>query len=230
MSETTEHNAKQIARYLEFAPSFIGPGAPPDEPMGKKHRGVSRPPATERAMDFWAEPCNAEAGRALGWRIAQLMSTRAAWRGVYFSSLLTNLYEDPACIPRWESRQTKDDRDRHAAFWKMCRLLADSVAASDPDRQINVSIPRRDDQRKAEEWQAEHNRDNNERRSERAQSLAEQIREQYEWLKSECPEWTDAEVRTRLQADFGFYATKGNSVLSRETVNAALRGTNDTAA
>lgn len=175
-------------------------------------------------MDFWAEPCNADAARALGWRIAQLMNTRAAWRGIYFSSLLTNLYEDPACIPRWESRQTKDDRARHAAFWKMCRLLAHSIAASDPDRQINVKIPKRDDQRRADEWQAEHNRDNNEKRSARAQGLAEMIREQYEWLKNECPDWTDAEVRTRLQVDFGVYATKGNDVLSRDVVNKAIRG------
>ncbi len=228
--ETVEHNTQQIAKYFEFAPSFIGPGPPPSEPMGKKYKGSSRPPATEKAMDFWAEPCNRDASQLLGWRIAELMGSQIRWRGIYFSSLITNLYEDPTSVPRWERKETPDDRARLAAFWKMCRLLAQSVAASDPDRQINVVIPRREEQRRADEWQAEHNRDNNEKRSERAASLARQIREQYAWLKCECPEWTDAEIRTRLQSDFAVFATKGNEVLSRETVNAALRSDGDEAA
>ncbi len=184
---------------------------------------MSRPPATEKAMDFWAEPCNLDASRILKPRIAELRNTRAAWRGVYFSSLLTHLDEDPTSVPRWERKETKYDRDRLAAFWKMCGLLADSIAAEYPERQINVKIPKGDTQRKADEWQAEHNRDNNEKRSQRAKKLAEQIREYYEWLKKEYPERTDAQIRTKIQHDFAGFATKGNSVLSRETVNAALR-------
>ncbi len=140
--ENVEHNTKQIAKYLEMAPSFIGPGPPPSEPMGKKYKGISRPPATEKAMAFWGEPCNRDAARLLGWRIAQLMGSQVRWRGVYFSTLITNLYEDPTSVPRWERKEAPDDRTRLAAFWKMCRLLAQSVAASDPNRQINVAMPK----------------------------------------------------------------------------------------
>ena len=228
-SEHKEHNTRQIKRYLEFAPSFIGPGAPPDEPMGKKHKGVSRPPATEKAMDFWAEPCNADAARLLEPRIAELRVRPVRWRGVFFSGLLAELYSDPTTVPRWERREGDGSR-RLAAFDKMCRLLADSLAAEHPGRQINVKIPKRDTQRRAEEWQAEHNRDNNDKRSERARALAEMIREQYAWLKREWPDSADSDIRTRLQHDFAFYATKGNDRLSRETVNKALREGEHTAA
>lgn len=219
-----EHNREQVERYLEFAPSFIGPGAPPSEPMGKKHRGVSRPPATERAMDFWAEPCNADAARVLDPRIAELRRSAVRWRGVSFSSLLTELYSDPTTVPRWERRDAPEDGRRLAAFKKMCRLLADAIHARHPGCQIDVKIPKRDDQKRAEDWQAEHNRDNNAARSERSQSLHGQIREQYAWLRRVHPEWPDGEIRTILQKDFAVYATKGNDRLSRETVNAALRG------
>jgi hypothetical protein len=198
--------------------------------MGKKYKGISRPPATEKAMDFWAEPCNRDASQVLGWRIAQLRGANVRWRGVHFSTLITNLYEDPTSVPRWERKETADDARRLAAFWKMCRLLADSIAASNPDRQINVLIPKRSDQRRSEEWQAEHNRDNNEKRSERAEKLAERIRARYEEVKRERPSLSDSEVRAWLQHEFAAHATKGNDVLSRETVNAALRGGDDEAA
>lgn len=198
--------------------------------MGKKHKGSSRVPATDRAHDFWAEPCNAEAARLLEPKIAELRVRPIRWRGVFFSGLIAELYSDPTTVPRWERRETGEDGRRISAFKKMCRLLADSIEAEGPGRQINVKIPKRDAQRRAEEWQAEHNRDNNEKRSERSRGLAGQIRGQYAWLKREYPGWTDAQVRTRLQHDFGSYATKGNAALSRETVNAALRGLDDSAA
>lgn len=224
VKRSCDHNDKQIARYLEYAPSFIGPGAPPSEPMGKKHKGTSRPPATDKAMDFWMEPSNRVAGLILNPLIAEMRNSGLAWRGVYFSTVLTHLYEDPTSVPRWEREETKYDRERLAAFKKMCKLLAATVAAQyGPHRQINVVVSKRAEQKKREDWQAEHNRDNNEKRSEKARDLAEQIREHYEWLKGECPDWTDAEIRTKIQHDFGHHATKGNMALSRETVNKALR-------
>lgn len=219
-----KHNIRQVARYLEYSPSYIGPGAPPVEPMGKRYRGVSRPPATEAAMDFW--DANQDAARVLDPLIRELMRGDHSWKGVYFSTLLTTLYADPTTLPKWENKETTEDRTNLLAFGKMCRLIADVIKIDyGPDRQINVTIPKRNEHTSS--WQTGHNRDNNEKRSKKAQDIAEAIRSRYKFLAEEQPGWTDSEVRTRLQRDFGAYATKKvhgvTALLSRETVNAALR-------
>lgn len=149
--DTLEHNVSQVARFLEYAPSYIGPGAPSGEPMGKKYKGTSRVPAAEAAHDFWE--ANRDAAKILNPRIRELHKDAdsphealrgVSWRGVYFSHLLTILYADPAVLPRWENRETQEDRDHIGAFWKMCRLIAQSIKAEyGPDRQINVELPRK---------------------------------------------------------------------------------------
>lgn len=175
-------------------------------------------------MDFW--DANQDAARVLNPLIRELMRGDHSWKGVYFSTLLTTLYADPTTLPKWENKETTEDRTNLLAFGKMCRLLSDAIKNQyGADRQINVSIPKRS--QPAANWQTGHNRDNNEKRSKNAENLAKAIRSRYELLTEEQPAWTDSEVRTRLQRDFGAYASKklpgGTPVLSRETVNAALR-------
>lgn len=218
-SEVVKHNMNEIRKFLEFTAAYIGPGAPPNEPLGKKARGSSRPPATEAAMDFWHE--NSDAARILNPMIRELSTQNHAWKGIYFSTLLTLLYADPTVIPRWENRETEEDRNHISAFFKMCRLLADAVKAKyGANRQINVTIPKKNEP--AKDWQTGHNRDNNDNRSSRSRALAIAIRSRYKSLQEET-DWTDSQIRTRLQRDFGAYSTGDTDLLSRSTVNLALK-------
>lgn len=149
-SEALKHNINEIRKYLEYAPSFIGPGAPPGEPLGKKHRGTSRVPATEAAHDFYE--ANRDASRILDPMIRQLYTGEHKWKGIYFSTVLTIVYSDPTAVPKWDDRKTDEDNAYIGAFFKMCRLLADAISADPrygPDRQINVEISEKSKQAKS---------------------------------------------------------------------------------
>ncbi|MCL6437228.1 MAG: hypothetical protein K6T51_01345 [Rubrobacteraceae bacterium] len=133
-----EHNAREIARYLEFAPSYIGPGAPPSEPLSRKYRGGSRPPVTDGAFRFWEE--NARVSRLLNPLIEELRRSNAAFGGVAFSSLILELYSDPTSVSRWHEHA----RRRLRAFRAMCMLLASVLERHlEEDEKIHVWIPRR---------------------------------------------------------------------------------------
>ncbi len=112
--------------------------------MRHKHKGTSRVPATEKAHDFWFEPCNRAAAALIEPLVSHMRRSWVSWAGVQFSDLLTELYSDPTTVARWERLETDEDYKRLAAFKKMCRLMADSIEASRPGRQINVVIPKGD--------------------------------------------------------------------------------------
>lgn len=194
MGRNVEHNAAMVEKYIELHALHIGPGSPPDEPMGQKSKGSSRPPATNAAMNFWST--NMEAAKYINWRIAELRNHDAIYRGVSFSGVLTILYGEPAIIRRWKAaeddpeaattlqkslrhyqkridrireafKRTHGPRRRHAdgiisrlearqepierklwrlredrkyrdAFVKLCRLVADSIHASNPSVRLQV--------------------------------------------------------------------------------------------
>ncbi len=112
--------------------------------MRHKHKGTSRVPATEKAHDFWFEPCNRDAAALIEPLVSEMRRSWVSWAGVQFSDLLTELYSDPTTVARWERLETDEDYKRLAAFKKMCRLMAHSIEASRPGRQINVVIPKGD--------------------------------------------------------------------------------------
>lgn len=200
--------------------------------MGKKFKGTSRLPATDKALDFWLEPSNRDAGRMLSPLLSEIAKSGASWAGVRFSALLTILWSDPAAIAAWERESDGADQRRMlVATRKLCRLLADAVAARyGPDTRLEVKIPKRDVKRSPSEWQDEHNRDNSQKRSEASALLHRAIRKRHKELSEEHPDWSDSRIRGELQAEFGDFATKGNDTLSRETINAALRDTGGSAA
>ncbi len=111
--------------------------------MGKKAKGSSRPPATDRLMCFYED--NRLASRYINWRVAELGRANISWRGISFSSLLTMLYQDPAVIRRWKAAETEDDKAYLEVFRKLCRLVAQSIAASHPGIRINVTVNKKDE-------------------------------------------------------------------------------------
>jgi hypothetical protein len=178
--ENVEHNARAVGKYLEVAPSFIGPGAPPSEPMARKYKGSSRVPATEKAHDFWAEPCNRDAAALIEPLVSEFRRSWVSWAGVQFSSLLAELYSDPTTVPRWERGESKEDFKRLAAFKKMCRLVADSIADKESHRQINVAIPK--GYRRAASKTEARDQDRRERRDEEHEDLSRLVERTMEGL------------------------------------------------
>ncbi len=170
IEKNTRANARAVERWLEMDALYCSTGAPPDEPI-QCFKGSSRSPATETAERFW--DANREASRYIRWRVDELRRSGVRYGGVAFSEVLATLYGEPAIIQRWRSRGTKHDRSRHDALLKLCRLVADSIAAVNPDVRLVVTMSTRDEPVK--DKQEAGMRDHIERKK-------DEKRERYEYL------------------------------------------------
>lgn len=130
--------AEQVRLYIETAAGYAGPGPPPSEPMGKKARGKSRPPASPKAMAFWE--ANRHASRLIEWRLSSLCTHDVSYAGVSFSYLVLEVYRNPAITQSWKSEGTRSDEAENAAFDRLCYLIAQSILASNPHEQIRVIV------------------------------------------------------------------------------------------
>lgn len=189
----TEANARVAAKFLETDAALIGPGPPPQEPMSK-HKGSSRPPAGNRTFRWWencqdSEPSGGEEATLDGdWRdsenratarllnpiIGILLKSKLAYNCIYFSTLITHLYGDPAIITRWENGVTVEDRQHSRAFQKMCRYIADLINADDAGRIISIHVPAKYDR-------VASRKDSGIK--DRMESKSRERREVYDWVK-----------------------------------------------
>lgn len=130
--------AEQVRLYIETDAGYVGPGPAPQEPMGKKARGKSRPPASPKAMAFWE--ANRHASQLIEWRMSSLCTHDVSYAGVSFSYLVLEVYRNPAVTQNWKAEGTKSDEAENAAFDKLCYLIAQSILASNPHEQIRVIV------------------------------------------------------------------------------------------
>lgn len=133
-----KHNANEVGVYLETHAALIGPGPPPQEPMGKKYKGVSRVPATEAFHRFIT--ANQHVSSLIDWRVGEILASNAAFNRVRLASVIAAVYGEPALVSKWENRATSEDEKHIAAFRAMCRLVADSIAAAAPNERLDVVI------------------------------------------------------------------------------------------
>lgn len=133
-----EKTAELVELYLVTAATLAGPNAMPSEPLGKKSRGSSRPPAGKKAMAFWE--ANRVARQLIEWRVASLMRHANAYNGIEFSELLIELYRNPAIAQSWKAAATPEDKEEGEAFEKMCLLIAQDILCSNPDVQFSVTV------------------------------------------------------------------------------------------
>ena len=130
--------ADKVETYLVSHASVTGPGAVPQQPMNKKERGQSRPPAGPKAFAFWK--ANTTARQVIEWRVADLIKHANAYNGIEFSELVIELYRNPAITQAWKAGETQEDRDEYEAFEKMCLLVAQNILAEEPNVQFSVTV------------------------------------------------------------------------------------------
>ena len=130
--------ADKVETYLVSHASVTGPGAVPQQPMNKKERGQSRPPAGPKAFAFWK--ANTTARQVIEWRVADLIKHANAYNGIQFSELVTELYRNPAISQTWKAGETPEDQAEHEAFSKMCRLIAQDILATNPGASFFVTV------------------------------------------------------------------------------------------
>lgn len=152
--------ASEVSKYLETHAALSMPGAIPETPQGKKEKGSSRAPASG-AFEMFIE-ANQIPFRYIDWRVTELRRSGNAYGGVRFAAIIGRLYDEPASVAQWENRGTKRDRADHAAWRKMCRLVADSILAAHPDVFLHIHtnpkdapLVKRDAKHVYRRWRAE---------------------------------------------------------------------------
>ena len=133
-----ERMAEEVERYLLAHAPLVGPGPPPSEPMGRRHKGSSRPPASPKAFAFWE--ANRIAADFIEWRVGDITRHNNAYAGIQFSELVTELYRNPAISQAWKAGETPEDQAEQEAFEKMCRLIAQDILATNPGASFFVTV------------------------------------------------------------------------------------------
>lgn len=146
MAKTTEHNARQIERYLEIWPAIAEPPGRGEAqlrlPGGP--RPAARAPVSSALFAFLADEDNRDASRILSPLLEELRKSAASYGGISFRELLSEILYDPAAIRRFKAAASKEDARKARALAKMCALIARAIAARHgKDRLIHVRIPRR---------------------------------------------------------------------------------------
>ena len=129
-----ERMAEEVERYLTTHASVTGPGAVPQEPMARKAKGSSRPPAGNKAFAFWEK--NRIAADFIEWRVADLIKHD----DIRFSEVILELYRNPAIIQAWKAGETPEDVFEGVVFNTLCRLVAQDILATNPGASFFVTV------------------------------------------------------------------------------------------
>ncbi len=174
-------NASAVRAYIvEVWPRLEKPGGVPDVPFGRKHKGTTRPPTTDRALRLM--DANRHSSKILAPLIRELRAHDVSHNGIKVNGILLAVEYDPAAARNWKAK----DAPEETALWKTCLLLAQAAQAKWDPRGLtepNGDVVKEagtpldmqaldlvvthlegepdDTELQASEWQTAHNRDNN---------------------------------------------------------------------
>ncbi len=212
-------NASAVRAYIvEVWPRIEKPGGVPDVPFGRKHKGTTRPPTTDRALRLM--DANRHASKILAPLLNEVRAHDISYGGIRVNSILFAVEYDAAAARGWKAENAPEDD----VLWKLCLLLARAAQANWDGKEIAeppvrdkagnllpaavvkeagtpldmqalglvvTSMPGEpdDSELQASEWQTAHNRDNNFQKKTKAEDSYKRI----------YPKWTA--YRDRMEAE-----------------------------
>jgi hypothetical protein len=136
MGEEVERNSWEVLKFLEVWHHVEPSVGQNEEPFDRKHKGSSRPPCSDAALDLIH--ANAEASSVLSPILEELEASKASYSGIRASTLLGSLREHPGLLPAIRAEQ--------GATWQalraFCYLVAQAVASKmdGPDAPYRLTI------------------------------------------------------------------------------------------
>lgn len=125
-------NAIQVRDYVTLLrPRLERSGQLPSEPLGKKARGSSNTPVSEKLYDLI--DANREEMRLLEPLLSETAKSRAAPRGYRQDVMLSEVWSSPGCETRWPPA-------RQRAFDAMFSLLAYKLWQREPEARLSVVL------------------------------------------------------------------------------------------